>query len=334
MENPLAGHLNAHGYLLLDGGLATALERRGHNLNDELWSARLLLDRPDEIGAVHREYLEAGADCITTASYQATVAGFMRQGATRSEALAALVRATELAVTAVESTVRGAGTLTTPPSLRPLVAASVGPYGAYLADGSEYDGRYGVPDGVLRAFHAERFHLLAGSGADLVACETIPNAREAEVLLGLLGESAGRWAWFTFSCPDATRIWDGTPIEEVASLCASNPRVAGVGINCTNPRFVGELVDRISGTIDLPVVVYPNSGEHYDPVSKSWSPGGRGIRGEAQSVDGGDAGFTWLDGIHAAWEAGARVLGGCCRIGPAEIAELRARLAGGDFSFY
>lgn len=279
----------------------------------------MLVDRPDEIGAVHRDYLAAGSDCISTASYQATVSGFMGYGHDRTESLELLRRATRVAVAAVDAScgTRSPSGETEP---RPLVAASVGSYGAYLGDGSEYDGRYEISDDELRAFHAERFRVLAGSGADLLACETIPSAREATVLLQLLSEMEEAWAWFTFSCPDGRTIWDGTSIEDVASRCAASPRVAGVGINCTDPQFVGELTERIGTSTELPIIVYPNSGERYDPVGKSW----------AETEDG--SGVTWLGGVEAAWRAGARVIGGCCRTGPKEIAELRARLAGGDFS--
>ncbi len=268
---------------------------------------------------MHRDYLAAGSDCITTVSYQATVPGFMGRGHTRTESLDLLRRATRVAVAAVDASWR-TRRQSAEAVLRPLVAASVGPYGAYLADGSEYDGRYGLSDGQLRAFHAERFRVLAGSGADLLACETIPSAREATVLLELLMETEEAWAWFTFSCPDGRTIWDGTPVEDVASRCSANPRVAGVGINCTDPQFAGELTERIVTSTDLPVIVYPNSGERYDPVGKSWS--------EAEDYRG----VSWLQGVQAAWRAGARVLGGCCRTGPKEISELRAGLAGGDFS--
>jgi homocysteine S-methyltransferase len=202
----------------------------------------------------------------------------------------------------------------------PLVAASVGPYGAYLADGSEYAGRYGVSDTELREFHAARFRLLAGSGPDLLACETIPSASEAAVLLSILDETPPAWGWFSFSCADARTLWDGTPIERVARLCRSHERVAGVGVNCTDPRYAGELVRRLRSETDLPIVLYPNSGERYDAVSKRW-----GERGE------GPAAVTWLEGVRAGWAEGARVVGGCCRVGPDDIAELRTRLRRGDW---
>lgn len=321
--NPLAPHLERSGFVILDGGLATALEREGHDLRDELWSARLLLDDPDAIEAVHRAYLRAGADCITTSAYQATLPGLERRGVTRAEAVAALRRSTELAVRAVQGATEraearaplsesgGSGALT------PLVAASVGPYGAWLADGSEYDGRYGLSVEELADFHRERFEILAGSGADLLACETIPSAPETEALLDVLDESPERWAWFSFTCSDDRVIRDGTPIEDVVDACAARERVAAVGVNCTEPRWVGGLVARIRARTDLPILVYPNSGELYDGRTKAWSAG--------------DGVTPWIDGLHAAWSAGARILGGCCRIGPAEIRELRSRVARGDF---
>ena len=190
-------------------------------------------------------------------------------------------------------------------------------YGAWLADGSEYDGRYGLSVAELADFHRERFRLLAGSGADLLACETIPSAPEALALLELLAGTPDAWGWLSFTCADDRTLRDGTPIEEVVDACAAAERVAAVGVNCTEPRWVGELVRRTRARTELPIVVYPNSGERYDGRTKAWS---REVRGQ-----------SWLEGMRAAWSEGARVLGGCCRIGPEEIRELRTRLERGDF---
>ena len=314
--SPFAPHLERFGFVVLDGGLATAMQREGHDLRDELWSARLLNDDPSAIEDVHGAYLRAGADCITTSAYQATVSGLEGRGVSRDDAVAALRRSTELALSAVRS-----GRATDGPggadALTPLVAASVGPYGAWLADGSEYDGRYGRSVDELADFHRERFAVLANSGADVLACETIPSATETEALLDLLEETPDCWAWFSFTCADDRVIRDGTPIEDVIDACVERARVAAVGLNCTEPRWAGPLVERIRARTELPIIVYPNSGEIYDGQTKSWSSGS------------GSTG--WMAGLRAAWMAGARIIGGCCRIGPDEIRELRSRVASGDF---
>ena len=322
-ENPLAPFLERFGFVVLDGGLATALEREGHDLRDELWSARLLIDDPSAIESVHGAYLRAGADCITTSAYQATLAGLEGRGLLRADAVAALRRSTELALAAVRAERPRGQRDEAPPdpgatdALGPLVAASVGPYGAWLADGSEYHGRYGRSVAELADFHRERFSILAESGADLLACETIPSAEETKALLRLLEETPDCWAWFSFTCADDRVIRDGTAIEDVVDACATQERVAAVGLNCTEPQWAGRLVERIRARTDLPIIVYPNSGEVYDGVTKCWSAG--------------TGGTSWMEGLHAAWAAGARVLGGCCRIGPDEIRELRSSVTGGDF---
>jgi homocysteine S-methyltransferase len=331
--NPFAPILAARGHVLLDGGLATALEQRGHDLGTRLWSARLLLDEPDEVAAVHRAYLSAGADCITTASYQASVPGFVAAGLAVAQAQTALRRSSELAL-AARAEVAGplrTGPLSPGPSPRGtavsdpagrtiprrLVAASVGPYGAYLADGSEYHGRYGVGVEVLDDFHRPRFQLLASTDVDVLACETIPSVEEAEVLLGVLDETPGIWAWMSFSCRDATAISDGTPFSEVVQRCARHERVAAVGVNCTAPRHVPALIASARSVTDLPLIAYPNSGEVYDARSKTWGedPGG------AES---------WLATMGDVRAAGATITGGCCRIGPELIAQLRMDITGGD----
>jgi len=315
--HPFATLLAHRGVVVLDGGLATALEGRGHDLRDLLWSARLLLDAPEEITAVHRAFLEAGADCLTTASYQATLQGFAAAGHPRAVGADALVRSVALATEAVADFLRteaGAARVA-----RPLVAASVGPYGAYLADGSEYVGRYAIGRADLRDFHAERFRLLAGAGADLLACETIPSVAEAEALLDLLDDAGSAWAWLTFTCLDGRRISDGTPFVDAVRLCEGHARVAAVGVNCTAPEHVEELVRVARTATDLPIVVYPNSGERYDPSRKKWVAPRSGM---------GSATAPWLEAAERWVAAGASMVGGCCRVGPETIRALRGRLLG------
>ena len=307
--NPFSPFLEASGLVVLDGGLATALEARGHSLADELWSARLLRDAPEAIALAHRSYVAAGADCLTTSSYQASFGGFIAAGMERMEVTALLLRSTELARRAVEAREPG-------PRSTPLVAASIGPYAAFLADGSEYTGHYEASQAEIGAFHRERWETLATSAPDLMACETIPNGSEAEALLNVLAGDDRHWAWFSFCCGDGGHLWDGTPIEQVATACDRAARVAAVGVNCTAPRLVPELVERLRSVTDLPIIVYPNSGERYEVSTHSW-------RGTDEA---------WMASIDASIRAGANIIGGCCRIGPREIAELRQRVDRGDWT--
>lgn len=300
IPSPFGPILKARGLVVLDGGLATALEEQGYVLADELWSAKLLCDHPEAISMAHRRYLTAGADCITTASYQASYVGFAASGIDHAESASLLMRSTELARKAIDQQ-------EFPGVPSQLVAASVGPYAAFLADGSEYKGRYEADRGDLEAFHQDRWAALADSNPDIMACETIPNGMEAEVLLDILEADRGRWAWLSFCCGDDGHLWDGTPIEDVAALCDRASRVAAVGVNCTAPRLVPRLVEKIRSTTDLPIIAYPNSGETYDAITRSWW--------------GTDE--PWMTAIKASIKAGASVIGGCCRIGPDRIRELR-----------
>ena len=295
--------LASYPFVLLDGGLATELERAGHDLSDKLWSARLLRDEPEAIRRVHRDYLEAGADCIVSASYQASVAGFVESGRSRRQAEQLIGLSLTLAQEARDAFAATDGG-------RRLVAASIGPYGAYLADGSEYRGDYGVESATLRAFHQPRWEILAQPGT-LLACETIPSRQEAELLLELLAESPGVSAWLSFSCRDGAQLADGTPIEQCARLCAASSKVVAVGVNCTAPRFLPELLRRMhTAAPGLPLVAYPNSGETYDVESKCW-------HGTADPASFASAARQWVD-------EGARVVGGCCRTGPGHIRALAA----------
>jgi homocysteine S-methyltransferase len=308
--NPISEFVQHQGVLVLDGGLATALESRGYDLDDELWSAKILLEAPDAIRQVHLDFLAAGADCIATSSYQASLPGFRKRGLSDREGVELLRLSVRLAVEARDAFWGEPGNRRG--RLRPLVAASVGPYGAFLADGSEYTGRYGIDDDELLAFHRSRWHLLADSQADLLACETIPSRQEADVLMRLLRETPERWAWMSFSCRDGAHLSDGSPLVDVARACDAEPRVAAVGINCTRPEFISSLITEAREATEKPVIVYPNSGERYDAEHKTWSAG-------PPRVDWGETSVEWA-------RLGANGIGGCCRVGPEEIAQMRRQL--------
>lgn len=300
--------------IILDGGLATELERRGYDLADPLWSARLLLEEPDAIAQVHRDYLWAGADVLITASYQATVPGFMARGLSEGEAETLLQSAVLLAQGVrdnfwADERVRHG-------RVYPLIAASIGPYAAYLADGSEYTGQYDLDEDGLYDFHRHRWHLLVATQPDLLACETIPNRAEARAVARLLAETPHISAWFSFACRNGREISDGTPLAEVAgyldSLTEIRGQITAVGINCTAPRFIPELIQELQSVTDLPIIVYPNSGEEYDPIAKVW-------RGQSVAEEYGTHGREWR-------KLGAAVIGGCCRTRPAHIRALSTRL--------
>ena len=295
---------------VLDGGLATSLEALGYDLDDDLWSAKILLEDPDAIRRVHTDFLRAGADCITAGTYQASIPGFVARGLTHDHAVEVLDRGVSLAVEARDAFWSDAENRE--PRLQPLVAASVGPYGAYRADGSEYTGEYGLSDHELLDFHEERWRILAESAADLMACETIPSLQEAEVLLQLLRRTPDRWAWMSFTCRDGAHLSDGTPLSTAARTCGAVPCVAAVGINCTRPEHVPALISVVRNATEKPIIVYPNAGGRYDAKRKTW---------------GGHAPRRDWPAMVAEWhDLGASVIGGCCRVGPEDVSSIRSRL--------
>ncbi len=310
--NPIERFVRHQGVMVLDGGIATTLESLGHDLDDPLWSARVLLDAPEEIARVHTEFLEAGTDCIATSTYQATLPGFRNRGLDQDESVALLRFSVGLAIDARDAFWKTHGHRS-PRRLRPIVAASVGPYGAFLADGSEYTGNYGLDEDALYDFHRERWAVLAASGNDLLACETIPSAPEARVLLRLLDETPGQWAWISFSCRDDGHLSDGTPLVDAARECDAVAGVAGVGVNCVSPDLIASLVSAIREGTGKPVVVYANSGERYNPAGKTW----HSERTES----------SWLASSLECVALGVASIGGCCRIGPDDIRALRSQLA-------
>lgn len=291
------------GSVLLDGGLATELEARGHDLSDPLWSARLLADAPRDIAAVHAAFFRAGATIATTASYQASFEGFAARGFDRRETAGLLRRSVELAQAARDES-GGAGL---------LVAASIGPYGAALADGSEYRGRYGLSVAALARWHRPRLEILADAGADLLACETVPDVDEAQALVELV-RSVGKPAWLSYTI-DGDRTRAGQPLADAFAVAAGVDEIVAIGVNCCAPGDVLPAIAR-AAAVGKPVIVYPNSGERWDALRHTWI---------------GPSGFSAQ--LAKQWTAaGARIVGGCCRVGPAAIAEIRRACNQGEKS--
>ncbi len=311
VQGPLRTELAASHFLILDGGLATELERRGADLGHPLWSAKVLMEDPASIQALHRDYFAAGADIGTSASYQASFEGFARRGLDAAAAAAVMRKSVALTVAARdefwadESHRQG--------RRRPLVAASIGPYGAVLAEGSEYRGRYGLSFTELMNFHRPRLEALAAAGADVLALETVPSLVEAEALAHLVQELDGCEAWISFSCRDGAHTNEGQRIAECAQELSEFDRISAIGANCTAPRYITELIQELRSATRKAVIVYPNAGGHYDAASKSW-------RGRAAARP--------LASYAAEWrEAGAAIIGGCCGTTPRDIRELRAAIS-------
>lgn len=307
-KNAFVAALDRNVPMILDGGLATQLEAQGCDISNTLWSASLLQSDPDAIVTATRAYLDAGAECVATASYQASREGFATRGLSAVQADALMLLSVELAKRARDEYVNDNPGL----EFVPLLAASIGPYGAMLHDGSEYQGNYGVSAATLRAFHQARLQLFDNSSADVLALETIPSQLEAEVLVELLAE-CNTPAWVSFSCRDGAHVVDGAPIEGVAGMFADHPTVAALGINCTPPQYAPELIGRVRSAAPRKVVMaYPNSGETYHAADSSWS-------GTVTPGDCAAAAQAWL-------AAGARIVGGCCRMGPEHIRAIRDAL--------
>jgi S-methylmethionine-dependent homocysteine/selenocysteine methylase len=299
--------LDAGEPILLDGGLSNQLEDQGNDLSDSLWSARLLIEAPEQIIEAHLAYFRAGARVATTSSYQATFEGFARRGIGHAAAAGLMRESVALAAEAralAEAEDAAAGRV----ACARFVAASVGPYGAMLADGSEYRGSYGLTAARLRDFHGERLAVLAATPADILAVETIPEVEEAAAIASLLAEVEGAAAWDSFSCADGSHLRSGAPVEEGVAAVAGARGVVAVGLNCTAPEFADELVGRIRAVTVLPIVVYPNSGEGWDAVGRRWT-GERRDRVDLAAA--------------ARWRSlGATLIGGCCRVTPDQVAGL------------
>ncbi|MCB0062652.1 MAG: homocysteine S-methyltransferase [Caldilineaceae bacterium] len=309
--NPFTPFLTEQGIIILDGALATELAARGADIDDPLWSAKVLLDNPELIRQLHYEYFVAGANVAITASYQASFPGLAARGLSHDAATDLMRLSVQLALTARDDYANNTKTKNENENgpLMPLVAASVGPYGAYLHNGAEYTGDYGLTVEELIDWHRPRLQVLAESGADLLACETIPSLAEGEALVRLLAEFPKMPAWLSFSCCDGEHICHGERFRDAVALANESDQIVAIGVNCTPPQYVESLLQQAEGVTDKPLLAYPNSGEQWDATAHCWLPG----TGEA---DFAQAAMRW-------YEAGARLLGGCCRTRPADIEALR-----------
>ena len=275
----------------LDGGLSTALENNGNKLTTSLWTGELIRTNPAQITKAHLDFINAGAQIIITSSYQLSYTGCGARGWSEDETNQAFIASTQLAKNAVIESGKDV-----------KVAASVGPYGASLADGSEYKGNYAVSKQVLKDFHAKRLEILISTSPDYLALETMPDTFEVEVLLDLLTDCPIPF-WISYSCKEGNQTNAGQDFQSAVDLAQS---AMAVGINCTKPELITDLLR--SAKSDKPYVVYPNSGRIWDAENKVWT---------------GSAAIGFSDELVSQWiKAGAEIVGGCCGIGAAEIEQL------------
>lgn len=298
--------LNDRPFLILDGALATELERKGANLNDPLWSAKVLMENPTLIKEIHLEYLISGADIITTATYQATFEGFKSKGFSQNESERLFSLAVQLAVDA-----RAAYATFNDRKKQILIAASIGPYGAFLADGSEYSGNYGRSQKQLMDFHRERLFYLAKEKIDLLIFETIPSLKETEAIVNLLQDLKTPLPTFvSFSCKNQEQLADGNPLSDAVAIVSQTPVIQAIGVNCIQPKLATSVLEHLSKITTLPLLVYPNNGDVWDAQNKCW------IEKHGPEIEKNN----WLEW----YNYGAKIIGGCCRTRPEQMERLSA----------
>lgn len=306
--------LASNDYIILDGALGTELENRGYDVSGKLWSAKYLLENPKVTQDLHEDYLRAGADIVTTSSYQATVQGLEDHGLSEVEALKTIALTVDLAKNARDNFWQSLSDDEKAKRHYPLIAGDVGPYAAYLADGSEYTGDYQLSKEAFKDFHRSRIKALLLAGSDFLAIETIPNVVEAQALIELLAdEFPDTEAYMSFTAQDSQKISDGTPMTEVAKLCDSSKQILAFGINCSRPAIISDLLKASRTISQKPLVTYPNSGEIYDGATQTW-----------KSLP--DNSHTLCENSQVWHQLGAKVVGGCCRTRPEDIKLLATKL--------
>jgi homocysteine S-methyltransferase len=291
---------------ILDGGMATELERRGCDITGPLWSAHVLDTSPEIVKEVHLDYLRAGTDCISTVSYQISRLGYAELGRSAAEAARALQESVAIALSARDQYRHESGRTA-------LIAVSLGPYGAALHNGAEFHGRYNIPFDDLVSFHAERIAVAADTDADLLALETVPSLEEGRAIAQALAQFPRIPAWISFTCKDETHVAHGESLAECAAQFEDQPQVVAIGVNCTQPGLIASLIAAAKSRSTKPILVYPNSGELWDAQGRCWY-------GPASVEEFADQARSWF-------AAGAQAVGGCCRTTPAHIRAVREVLA-------
>ncbi|OCG11894.1 homocysteine S-methyltransferase [Gilliamella apicola] len=307
-NNPIKPILEQKKYMIIDGALASELQRRGCDLNDSLWSAKVLIEQPELIQQVHYDYFKAGADCAITASYQATPMGFAQKGIELEESIKLIKTSVKLAQ---QAKMQYLNDIKQDKAL--LIAGSVGPYGAYLANGSEYTGDYQLSESEFIAFHKDRVTALIDAGVDILACETMPSFLEIKALVKLIQQFPMVNCWFSLTLKDQQHISDGTPLTEVIEYLNGIEQIVSVGINCIALEKVTPALEVLSKLTSKPLIVYPNSGEQYDPTTKQWHKNHHHNCTFANQLD------TWI-------KLGAKLIGGCCQTTPEDIVEIHQLL--------
>ncbi|WP_085246587.1 homocysteine S-methyltransferase [Gilliamella mensalis] len=303
-NNIVSALLKQKKYIIIDGALASELQRRGCDLNDSLWSAKVLIEKPELIRQVHYDYFKAGADCAITASYQATPLGFEKKAITFDKSIKLIKASVELAQQAKQQYLNE-----TKQNKTLLIAGSVGPYGAYLANGSEYTGDYQLTETEFITFHHHRIEALIEANVDILACETLPSFNEIKALIKLIQQFPTTKAWFSLTLKDAQHLSDGTPLSQVIDYLNNQEQIVSIGINCIALENVTPALEVLNQLTSKPLIVYPNSGEQYDPTTKQW------YKNHQHNCTFSNQLPTWI-------KLGARLIGGCCQTTPNDIEEI------------
>lgn len=302
--NPFQPFIESQGFVLLDGAMGTYLEAKGLNLNSTLWSAKILEEKPSLIKNVHRDYLEAGAEIITTSGYQASMQGLTKFGFSEEQSINLIHKTIDLAFEARNELMMEDSQMTP----YPLIAASIGPYGAFLANGSEYHGNYRVSFKEIMDYHRKNIKILAYTKTDLLAFETIPSLQEGEAIIEVLTEFPDLKAWISFSCQNGDLVSYGESFSKVVEKMEKSPNIMAIGINCTAPKYIESLLKLAHRKTEKILMAYPNKGNIYDSQTKSWT---------RANVD-----LNLRDLVKIWYQAGARIIGGCCGIHPPDIREI------------
>lgn len=341
---------NSKKVILIDGGLGTELEQRKVNINSLLWSSVALVEAADDVTKLHYDYYHSGANVGITCSYQCSEdslkASDKEKYSSKESRLQVYKESVEVCKRA--KIMRMADAKAIELLVSPEIAGSIGPFGSFLNDGSEFTGGYERSEDEYQAFHEEKldFFMNGTEEVDYLQLETMPNFEEIKALLMLIkrknserketqGKSEKRFI-LSLSIRNEEQLADGTPLKAVVKYLhdvgylSKDPKTTplmAVGANCLKLKYSVKFVENLTNYMNelqiygFPISIYPNSGEIYDGIKKNWIFDQSNEKYYTTNVNGEKV-CDWKILLDAWIASGAKIIGGCCRVGVRDIVEM------------
>ena len=285
---------------LLDGSMSFPMEQLGYNLKNKLWTGKALINNPDLIKDIHKGYIDAGADFISTSTYQISFDRLKNMGYQSEEIKKIFQKSVDIVKDAIEES-----------KLKKeiKIVGSFGPYASYDPEASEYIGEYDSTDIEIKKFHLNNIRIIEETDLDIILYETIPCLREIKILSEALSHST-KEIWISITCNEEMEFRDGSSFKDACEIISKIEKITTMGINCFSPLLVKKAIDLLKKYSNKKILIYPNSGEIYNPKERFWTGNNEFNNSMIKN---------WLSLY-------PDIIGGCCRIGYDDIKKMRVEI--------